>query len=753
MIDESVIIGDELDEISPSLLATKSAKNTLAACMRHSNFEVIALRQLIKDTEVITETVVVECCNDEVPTWNEVGIQYREILALVFSSDAGVLPEVLSLRDGFPITLHQYSMPEGFPASLCLYSENWDDLERLWTPELHLGRILWWLERTAQGTLHHPDQPVEQLFFRSQHIFMLPPNFNDLASNPDYGLVFNIINECYGHLKTYRGHFYPKEQIKQSQITTVVVTPNPVENSAVERTPYTLGGLHDQFNARNSPIIQKLREEVIRITPAKGVKKSEGGIVLLVLRVPRVSTDGRSIERFDTQGFLLDSNLATLGEAAGVLSYHNGAFYATPHSDGSYHKNDQWQRIALECVEISHGLTKSYARLASGIVDEECEFSGVLAGVGSLGSALAEIWHKQGWGKWAFIDHDYIKPHNLARHTAKDFCLGRQKVDATREIVAATYYKGEINPIAISDKATNFQNPQVSNAFDNADLVIDASTSIVVPRELARRDEIPRCVSVFFTPSALDAVMLFEDKERSIRLDVIEAQYYRAILQQDWGNRHLKKVKDKFVTGASCQDISMTIPYDLIQLHAATLARQVRLQKTQACPCARVWHVNPNTGSITMYEVTVTSTIEQPLGDWRVVWNIEIQNQLLAMRDASLPHETGGIILGYFDHKSKTIYIVDALPAPPDSRTSESHFIRGIDGVYQQVLDTANRTNGIVKYIGDWHSHPSGYSSNPSMDDLYLACYLGNALSLDGQPALMLIVSQKETSAMLCEVA
>ena len=82
MIDESVIIGDELDEISPSLLATKSAKNTLAACMRHSNFEVIALRQLIKDTEVITETVVVECCNDEVPTWNEVGIQYLTLSLL-----------------------------------------------------------------------------------------------------------------------------------------------------------------------------------------------------------------------------------------------------------------------------------------------------------------------------------------------------------------------------------------------------------------------------------------------------------------------------------------------------------------------------------------------------------------------------------------------------------------------------------------------------------------------------------------------
>ncbi len=91
-----------------------------------------------------------------------------------------------------------------------------------------------------------------------------------------------------------------------------------------------------------------------------------------------------------------------------------------------------------------------------------------------------------------------------------------------------------------------------------------------------------------------------------------------------------------------------------------------------------------------------------------------MQEKLSNMRKQRLPNETGGILLGYLDQKTKSINLVDALPAPVDSTESSSEFLRGTNGL-QCVLDECqSRTANIVGYVGEWHSHPPGISTNPS---------------------------------------
>jgi len=403
------------------------------------------------------------------------------------------------------------------------------------------------------------------------------------------------------------------------------------------------------------------------------------------------------------------------------------------------------------CAEIQPGFTKTGARKASGLSNEECDFKGVIAGVGSLGSILADIWNRQGWGEWTYIDDDYIKPHNLARHVTTNDFLGCSKAGSVKALAQAVYGSNKNAPIAINDKANNFSNNEVKSSLNNADLIVDASTTISVPRRLSSTDNIGRSVSVFFTPSGHDGVMLYESKDRTIRLDAIETQYYRAMLREDWGSQHLKKAQGKFLSGNSCRDVSMVIPNDLIHIHGAILARQIRLNKNTDVACAHIWQVNPDTGSTHVIEIPIASITEIQVGDWRIVWDENLQSDINKLRNEGLPEETGGILLGYVDQQSKSIYVVDALPAPSDSSASATHFERGIEGVHQQVITSSERTHEIVGYIGDWHSHPEGCSSNPSVDDLYLATYLGSLFSLDGQPALMMIVSEKNTNIVLCD--
>ena len=77
-----------------------------------------------------------------------------------------------------------------------------------------------------------------------------------------------------------------------------------------------------------------------------------------------------------------------------------------------------------------------------------------------------------------------------------------------------------------------FNNNDKQRAFENADLIIDASTSIAVERNLALDNSYgdARRSSVFLNPKGTELVLLYEDTERKYRLDLLEMTYYRMLI-------------------------------------------------------------------------------------------------------------------------------------------------------------------------------------------------------------------------------
>ena len=74
----------------------------------------------------------------------------------------------------FP-TLHiRICKPRGSGGSLCLYDQPWYEVQFDWNPVRFLERIVWWLEETAHGSLHQPDQPLEPLLFDSYSDLIIP---------------------------------------------------------------------------------------------------------------------------------------------------------------------------------------------------------------------------------------------------------------------------------------------------------------------------------------------------------------------------------------------------------------------------------------------------------------------------------------------------------------------------------------------------------------------------------------------------
>ena len=119
------------------------------------------------------------------------------------------------------------------------------------------------------------------------------------------------------------------------------------------------------------------------------------------------------------------------------------------------------------------------------------------------------------------------------------------------------------------------------------------------------------------------------------------------------------------------------------------------------------------------------------------------------MRAARLPEETGGVLTGIVDIPARRIQLVDAAPAPPDSKASVCGFERGTSGVQEYLKRVYEQTRGQVRYVGEWHSHPPHVPAIPSPTDRSQLDWLATLFDMDTLPALMLIASDDCISIIL----
>jgi len=514
--------------------------------------------------------------------------------------------------------------------------------------------------------------------------------------------------------------------------------------------------MHEQFVRRGSNLLASLCEQLkLRMPVSGGLPiQSTAKNVLLLLRIPVTAAHGGPVQRTDVAGLLLqDVNIARLGIACDVFmdGKDQKAYSKTilgGEDNASLDENSPCWNIAVEQIGVRFAYGQKDIRLASGIPANSGDFDAVLAGAGSLGSTMAEIWARETWGRWTLIDDDVLYPHNVVRHAGKDRHIGLSKVDIVADLMAANW-PALSRPIAISAKANNASNAEVLRAIASAKLVVDVTTTLELPRDLSVAEGTPRMASAFLTPTGRSAVLVLESESKSVRLIGLEAQYYRAILDNSWGETHLVGHLGEYWVGGGCRDLSGVLPQELVALHASTLARQIRLLTNRPDAAIRVWDVNEESGEVKAYSIPVQETRTRKVGEWTIYLDDGLEDKLRSLRAAQLPKETGGIILGYFDQKRRSVHIVDVMPAPSDSISSEVEFIRGKEGVIDAVEKAGIRTASIVEYIGEWHSHPRKVPTSPSLDDFGLLLYLTQNMEADGLPALMVIVGDKDISVSL----
>ena len=479
-------------------LSIDTAKQTFCALQSHHEFELVELRYL-GEGENYSEIIVADCLNDRVLSQNDVGIKYQERLGLRFYNDTRKIPEVRALRSDFPITLHQHDVFPGEPLSLCIYFEPWSAVERTWTAQKYLRRILWWLENISCNTLHADDQPLEPFYFDTRYTLVLPADFDEKAGNEGWALNVEHRPLTENGFRILVGQFEQAEKSEnKNHLSCELFSFDPVTHNAVERNPSTLGELHEQFAVRGVDFGGELFKRIKTKATGSGISKPHMDLSLVVLHIPLTRKDGSEVEKNEIKGFLLHSNLVEIGIKDEVLIKNQDKYWWAHIIGDNFPEISKWRDVRIELIEIIVPFTREIARKASGVTSDGP--IGVLAGAGALGSSIVNLWYRQGWGTWTLIDNDIIKPHNLARHLALEPHIGSFKVHTIKSHETCIYPHEIQTTSPIADRVDNFSNNYVCNALDSAELVVDVTTTLEVPRDLSTRLSIKRLASVFITP-------------------------------------------------------------------------------------------------------------------------------------------------------------------------------------------------------------------------------------------------------------
>lgn len=722
------------------------AQYLATAINEHRDFTLISIFRSETEEIGVIEILVVELELDEVPTRNPYGIKYRERLALLVSSDTSLLVEVLALRKDFPKLMHLNQHVGEAPSNLCLYFDSPTEVFRTWTPQNFLKRIIWWLVASSRGELHPADQPIEQLFFYTKYELVLPSNIEEIKRNGAPLTVYRGESRPDGGLSCFLQPPQPGVSANQDVDFIDLALP-PVLQGATESNPAKLGDLADLLASKGVDLIGQLKTEIEKCLPQSGVDKSSCSTrTIILLNIPIQRSVDAEPEGVYRRAFFILKGKFELGMELDICSINNSKYFYTPILGGA--TNSSWKAHSIFPMQVSRENNKAFALAQSGIEHEGPV--AVLVGAGSLGSAMLNLWGRSGWGSWSVIDKDHIKPHNLSRHTALLCHIGVMKSYVVADLQnAAMGSANTFNPIP--HDACDKDNQLVTSALKSAALIVDASTSLQYPRLSSTIHEAGRHASVFVTPNGNSAVLLIEDEKREIRLRSLEAQYYRAIIRQHWGENHLTGNRS-FWSGASCRDISFVMPYTSVMLHASNLAEQVRGASQSSISAIRIWEHDKSTGAMRFFNIEVSPETSHEMGDYTVYCDRGVENTMRSIRAEQLPNETGGVLLGYYDLNLNTVVIVEALPPPPDSKATPTSFERGTEGLVEKINEASIRTAGVVGYVGEWHSHPDNYPATPSTEDLIQLSYLALSMADDGLPAIQVIVNDTEMSILQGEV-
>jgi len=682
--------------------------------------------------------VIVLTFDNEIPENPQNGIQVYEEVAIICHEADKYHPEIYALREDFVGGLpHTNVCLFEHPVSLCVTEQIFEEVRHRFNEFEFIELIRTWFALTAEGKLHQEDQPLES-FFRTGGYVVAPQN---LPSDE-----FNFLRKV-GDMELY---YLSKEPASEAPFSIMSFISDAQVHGFIRKEPVKIADLDDVVVLQGVPFseafVRFLNENLSQFTLREAFFSCK---LAFCCRIPVLRYAGdNEPSSFQQLYFLTDKSFTDIGLDSGCIGEVQGNFgYVVPNK----FELDIVKEVSVKTYTSLFDFTQDTAPLYN--QSEVTSKNMLLIGAGALGSQVLSIFARLGFGKWTVVDHDFLFPHNLAKHS-----LGRQSIGFNKAVEIAK----EVNNLLGSEFASpidkNFNafvdDEGIEGKLAKFDYIIDMSTSIAVARKLARdlnsETNKPR-ISMYLNPIGSDLVLLGEDKERKHRLDLLEMQYYRCLVENERLHDHLiiQQTDKVRYNRNSCREVTNRINQTDVAIHASIGARALQQKIKDGNSCISIWNIDKETHEVKLYDFEPSTWKIIKEDEWEVCIDTWLIEKMQTYRLSILPKETGGVLLGSIDTERKIIYLFDSIFAPEDSIQERTSFIRGKEGLLEEYKKYLKITDNQMVYIGEWHSHPENCSTNPSELDEELFSYLARFMGSQGYPAVMCILGDDNINVQI----
>jgi Prokaryotic E2 family A/ThiF family/Prokaryotic homologs of the JAB domain len=678
-------------------------------------------------------------------------IRKTETVGILFIGEGGRLPFVIMLRDDFPDTEHQQIVPPDHPHVICLDDRPWAEARLTWTPAELVERILSWFRRAARGELQDVRQPLDPIFMGSSLSFVVARSILDADDVTD--LIGEYDPGFPNTLRVRRATDIGKITPGKDPITIFSYRVPPERMKRLRYAPTSLTELVAVLNERGIDLLTHL---CARLTSAVAAGEQAAwrlnGRLALIIEMPILSPRGEQGAGLDVRAFVTPVSAGDIAVALGIAlkqeSRSEGSKVGYVRAIGAHPIGEAaLARIEVQSAEVHLEFERDLAARLAGR-DTPDQRKALLVGAGAIGSHLADSLMREGRFAWTIIDDDRLLPHNLARHVSINSDVSRPKA-----AIVADHLNGIIAGRKVAEAIpANLFDPgeggaAVERALSEADIIIDATASLVAARNLSDHPSKARRMSAFFNPSGEAAVLFAEPEDRAVKLRDLEAQYLALLLRTPRLADHLGKLAETIAYTGACRAITNRIPEWRATILSGLAAGGISYAADTADGTISVWTLAP-TGEVSLDTAPVEPVGHYQAMDWMITIDAGLASRIIEMRNSRLPAETGGILFGLVDILAKSIHLVMATPAPFDSIEEPGGFVRGMGGVDEMMEDVRRRTAGQVRYVGEWHSHPPRASARPSPTDDRQLDWLAALMGIDAMPALMVIAADRELAVV-----
>jgi integrative and conjugative element protein (TIGR02256 family) len=685
-------------------------------------------------------------------------IERTERIAAVFSTTDDHTPEVLALRSDFPDDVPHLNMRDHEFRSLCLYDERWRDLKRRWTAPAFVETIRQWLALTAKGTLHADDQALEPLLSGAAGWIVIPHDIFSSANSDDV-LALSIAATKFDKTGCFVIAERPQPQATNRQVNCVATTfrGEPQQHGIIRRKPPDLEQLDHVLCNAGIRLLDELRLRIpawLKHAEQAASHKAEqeaktaallNSRLIMITWLPKTRGPEGEPEGRDVWSFITADTIRQIGADIGLWDVQGAQIGRLIGGDSSRTGLNTVVEMLSTCLTLSRGAA---ARMNG--LEAQDDRRIVAIGAGALGSQVIDNLARSGFGKWTIVDDDRLLPHNVARHVLNHEAVGFPKATAMSMVAnAITDDVDAFESIDVDVLCPGDEEARLQERMSEADLLLDMAASVTVSRFLGRDvTSSARRTSVFLNTSGQDLVILAENNARTIPMDALEMQFYRALVSNGDLASHFEPRDLRIRYGQSCRDVTSRIPQTRMSLHAAIAAHEIKQLSGSAEAAITIWR-SADDMSVQRIDVAPLPILEQRFNGWTLVTDQGVLDRVANLRTSRLRNETGGVFVGSFDLERKIVYVVDTIPSPPDSKEWPMLYIRGCRGLKPRVEAVSKQTDGMLQYVGEWHSHANRRSTRPSKDDMKVFAWLTEVMDPDGLPGLMMIVGQRAVSCFV----